>query len=53
MGSVVGVRVVIGVVVGPVLATCLSDTGRDDCKLGLGLLARHDSITADGNMCHT
>ncbi len=25
----------------------LSDAGRDDCELGFGLLARHDSITAD------
>ncbi len=31
----------------------LSDAGRDDCGLGLGLLARHDSITADSDRCHT
>jgi hypothetical protein len=31
----------------------LSDAGRDDCELGLGLLARHDSVVADGNRYHT
>jgi hypothetical protein len=31
----------------------LSDAGKDDCEVGLGLLARHDSVTADGNRCHT
>jgi hypothetical protein len=31
----------------------LCDARRDDCELGLGLLARHDSNAADGKKCHT